>query len=372
MDVISLASGGGLFDYILRESGMNIKLQCEKDPIALKVLDKVFPESIKDNDIFALSKDKMENEYHIDNIKDCTFVTTLCCKPFSNMGKQKGKAKDTYMCKDVIKLINDCRPRFVLSENVSGFITHTDGLAYFSSELEKINYNGISINIPASLFGAPHERNRVFSIFMRDRVNFDIDWNIIVDNIKNKLNLHIDADKYNGKFSCNPGMSSVILQKPKQSDINYLRILGNGVEYKTGTFIATVLKECNDYYYDNNLMEELNDTNKNNYIAFFNVMQTLLKDIIPDNLDKVHEQSLVLAGSHAVFNIKRLRKLHKPLGWWQTPLASDGDIGNAYVHSYLSKFYPEMNFKHMYRNPELISWLMGIKPDLDNAIKSVI
>ena len=51
MKIISLFSGAGLFDAGLINAGNEILLQCEKEPVQLKILQETFPGTIKHDDI---------------------------------------------------------------------------------------------------------------------------------------------------------------------------------------------------------------------------------------------------------------------------------------------------------------------------------
>lgn len=252
MNIISLASGAGLWDWAWRDAGANIRLQCEKDEICNRILSKAFPEAQHDRDIFKLTKEKIKNDYQITNLKDCTFVGGLCCQPFSTAGSRKGREKETWMCDELLRLTRDCQPRFVVSENVAGFVKHEDGLPYLVSRMAKIGYFGHSLSIPASAFEAPHERQRVFSLFARDEF---LEHSVSFGRFVGLLSSSFCAQKttrgyYNGRNISKPGISSVAYGRPSKAEQNYLRILGNGVEYQTGFFVASIIKAINDYFYD--------------------------------------------------------------------------------------------------------------------------
>ncbi|MBQ6757528.1 MAG: DNA cytosine methyltransferase [Selenomonadaceae bacterium] len=252
MNIISLASGAGLWDWAWRDAGANIKLQCENNEIATLILHKAFPEAQHDNDIFTLTKEKIQNVYGINNLEEYTFIGGLCCQPFSTAGSRKGKYKDTWMCDELLRLTRACKPRFVISENVAGFIKHEDGLPYLVPRMEKIGYRGHSLSIPASAFEAPHERQRVFSFFARDKI---LEHAVSFGRLAGLLSSSFCAQKtirgyYNGRNISKPGISSVAYGRPTKAEQDYLRILGNGVEYQTGFFIASVIKAINDYFYD--------------------------------------------------------------------------------------------------------------------------
>lgn len=53
-DVISLCSGFGLLDYAARDAGLNIRVQCEREPVQHELLTLAFPEAKQHLDIFTL------------------------------------------------------------------------------------------------------------------------------------------------------------------------------------------------------------------------------------------------------------------------------------------------------------------------------
>ena len=252
MDIISLASGAGLWDWAWREAGANIRLQCEKDEIANLILKKAFQEARHDNDIFKLTKEKIENEYKLKNLENYTFIGGLCCQPFSTAGPQRGRLKDTWMCDELVRLTKECRHRFAVSENVAGFVKNEDGLPYLVARMEQQGYRGYSLSISASAFEAPHERQRVFSVFTRDKV---LEHTVSFGRLAGLLSHAFKIEKtvrgyYNGRNISKLGISSVAYGHPTTAEENYLRICGNGVEYQSGLFIASIIKAINDYFYD--------------------------------------------------------------------------------------------------------------------------
>lgn len=270
MNIITLASGAGLWDIAWRNVGAKIILQCEIEEPQLSILKEVFPEAKHDTDIFKLTKEKMENEYGIKNIKDCSLVGGLCCQPFSKDGPQKGREKDTWMCDEIIRLTRECRPRFVVVENVTGFDEHPDGLQYIIPQMERECYTGQTLSLPARAFGAPHERQRVFCLFARQEgyrllPNKALEDPAQIRLLARKITSSIRIRKtipgvYNKRYIPKPGIQSLvdgntlgISERDKKIYFEKaLEIYGNGVEYETGYFIASTVKAINDFFYPDN------------------------------------------------------------------------------------------------------------------------
>ncbi len=89
------------------------------------------------------------------------------CQGFSVAGNRKGVEDPRHLYPYISKGIEECKPRVVFLENVSGIIsskTH-DGqsvLQYVLSDLERLGYQATAGVFSASEVGLPHQRKRVF------------------------------------------------------------------------------------------------------------------------------------------------------------------------------------------------------------------
>ena len=308
MDIISLCSGGGLWDWAWKDAGANIVLMCEKlfsdeekekelkkikrrmkkegktaeeldilaeeievqESIQVRILEKDFPDVPIHGNIFNLNRKEIES-HGIDPEK-CTIIGGLCCQPFSLAGNQRGRYKDTWMCDELVRITGECKPRFVVAENVYGFIGHTDGLSYLSKQMESIGYYGHSLCIPACAFGAPHQRERVFALYYRDNLSDLVRQKALADpesirryicTIADRTSLRAVISKpeykqgfYNRRSTVKPGIRSLAYGSSSRALRDYLRVFGNGVEYETGYFIATTIKALHDCLYEDKATNE--------------------------------------------------------------------------------------------------------------------
>ena len=81
------------------------------------------------------------------------------CQPFSVAGKQRGKEDDRYLWPEMVRVIKELRPTWVIGENVAGIVRMA--LADILSELEACGYRTRTFLIPACAVGARHRRYRV-------------------------------------------------------------------------------------------------------------------------------------------------------------------------------------------------------------------
>ena len=158
LKVLDLFSGIGGFALGLDSTGIfdTIKF-VEKDKYCQKVLRKNFPNIPIEEDI----KNVEGKEYSADVV-----VGGFPCQPFSVAGKQKGTDDDRYLWPEMLRLIREIKPEFVIGENVQGIINLQNGmvLRQVQDQLESEGFEVQCFLIPASGIGAWHQRNRVWII----------------------------------------------------------------------------------------------------------------------------------------------------------------------------------------------------------------
>ena len=155
----SLFTGIGGFDYAAQLLGWENVFQVEIDDYALQVLEKNFPNVKRYIDIYDLKADKYENK--IDVISG-----GFPCQPFSNAGKKEGKRDNRYLWPQMFRIIQECKPTWVVAENVYGILSIEEGLVFHEVclDLESQGYEVQSFIIPACSKDAPHRRDRVWVI----------------------------------------------------------------------------------------------------------------------------------------------------------------------------------------------------------------
>jgi DNA (cytosine-5)-methyltransferase 1 len=132
---------------------------CEWMEFPRKVLDYYWPNADSHIDICKTDFKKYEGTIDI-------ITGGFPCQPFSTAGKRKGTDDERYLWGEMLRAIQEIKPKFVIAENVYG-ITNIDGGLVFEQvclDLEAEGYEVQPFIIPAASKNAPHRRDRVWFI----------------------------------------------------------------------------------------------------------------------------------------------------------------------------------------------------------------
>ena len=192
LTVGSLFAGIGGFDLGLERAGFEIKWQVEIDEWCRQVLTKHWPTVPKYEDI---------KECGAHNLAP---VDLICggfpCQPFSVAGKRRGAEDDRHLWPEMLRVIKERGPRWVIGENVAGLVNMAepdsepkvesrsclrlpdlDVFEKIFTQQEAMLLNGViealekegyrcapPFIIPACALDAPHRRDRVWIVAYRD------------------------------------------------------------------------------------------------------------------------------------------------------------------------------------------------------------
>jgi DNA (cytosine-5)-methyltransferase 1 len=158
LNVLDIFSGIGGFSIGLEAASMQTVAFCEINPFCRKILTRHWPSIPIFTDITTIHKEDLKKLPRIDVI-----AGGFPCQDISVAGKQKGiTAKRSGLWKEFIRLIDEIRPKYAIIENVANL--RSQGLISVLQDLWAIGYNAEWHCIPASAFGAPHRRDRIWII----------------------------------------------------------------------------------------------------------------------------------------------------------------------------------------------------------------
>ncbi len=154
---LSLFSGIGGLDIAAESCGIETSAFCEIEPYAVEVLKRRWPGVPIIDDVRK--------------IRGCDWTVDIVhggfpCQDLSVAGKQAGlEGARSGLWFEMLRVISEIRPAFVVAENVRGAINLA--LDTVQAGMEDENYEVRTLLLPASAFGAPHKRERMFVLGVR-------------------------------------------------------------------------------------------------------------------------------------------------------------------------------------------------------------
>lgn len=88
------------------------------------------------------------------------------CQPFSAAGKRKGRNDERHLFPEMLRVIREVQPRWVVAENVRGLLSIESGSVFAEvvASLEGEGFEVVTFCIPASAVEAPHRRDRLWIV----------------------------------------------------------------------------------------------------------------------------------------------------------------------------------------------------------------
>jgi DNA (cytosine-5)-methyltransferase 1 len=151
---LDLFSGIGGFALAAKWNGYRTVGFCDNEPYAQAVLKKHWPEVPCHKDI---------REVRGELYAGVTLLTGgFPCQPFSVAGKQRGKDDNRYLWPEMLRVIQEAKPTWIIGENVAGIVNLA--LDQVCADLEGQGYEVEPIIVPACAVDAPHRRDRVWIV----------------------------------------------------------------------------------------------------------------------------------------------------------------------------------------------------------------
>lgn len=164
----SLFSGIGGFDLAAEQVGWENVFHVERDPFCQSVLKHHFPNSIPYEDITKFDATDFRGRIRV-------LSGGFPCQPFSAAGERKGDADDRHLWPEMLRVISEIMPAYVVAENVRGLLSWNEGVQFeaVQTDLGSLGYEVFPAVLPSAGVGAPHRRDRIFWICRLDAVDTD-------------------------------------------------------------------------------------------------------------------------------------------------------------------------------------------------------
>ena len=184
----SLFSGIGAPELAALWLGWQNVFHCEINEFCNTILNYWFPNSINYENIKTTDFSKWQGQIDI-------LTGGFHCQPFSSAGQRLGADDDRYLWPEMLRVIRQIQPTFVIGENVAGILSMVQPgeevkvgsttslfdenddiykkeqefvVETVCSDLEREGYAVQPFVIPACAVGAPHQRDRVWFVARRD------------------------------------------------------------------------------------------------------------------------------------------------------------------------------------------------------------
>lgn len=165
---LDLFSGIGGFALAAKWAGFETVAFCENDDYCQKVLRKNFGSGIVIHDDIT----KLDGREYAGTIDLLT--GGFPCQPYSVAGKRRGDDDDRALWREMLRVIENVQPAWVVGENVANFVNMA--LDPLLAEMESRGYEAIPFVIPAAGVGAPHQRSRTFIVAHSNRIGRRTSW----------------------------------------------------------------------------------------------------------------------------------------------------------------------------------------------------
>ena len=168
---IGLFEGIGGFSFAAKLAGWETLATCEINPFGQHILKHYWPGAYHHGDIKTLTYDtinaELSSRYGTDWRKEPVIITGgFPCQPYSLAGKRLGKEDDRHLWPEMLRVIREISPEWVVGENVFGLVNWDGGLVFdeVQSDLEAAGYEVQPFILPACGVNAPHKRERVWFV----------------------------------------------------------------------------------------------------------------------------------------------------------------------------------------------------------------
>jgi len=165
---LDLFSGIGGFALSARWMNWETVQFVEIDKFCQKVLSKNFPNIPIHGDIKTFNGESLRGSVDI-------LTGGFPCQPYSQSGKRLGTDDDRHLWPEMLRIIREVQPMYIVGENVRGITNWNEGVVFdeVQADLETEGYEVTPFLLPASAVNAQHRRDRVWFIAHSDGVRLE-------------------------------------------------------------------------------------------------------------------------------------------------------------------------------------------------------
>lgn len=168
MKQMELFAGIGGFGLAGEWVGIESAVQVEWNPFCQKILAKNFPNAERYGDIKKFDGTPFRGQIDI-------ISGGFPCQPYSTAGKRRGKEDSRHLWPEMLRVIREVGPRYVVGENVFGIVNWNGGMVFneVQVDLENEGYEVWPVILPACGVNAPHRRDRVWFVAHSNSIRYD-------------------------------------------------------------------------------------------------------------------------------------------------------------------------------------------------------
>jgi len=168
---ISLFSGIGGFELAAEWMGWRNWVSCDINEFGNKVREYYWPDGYCHKDVKTLTYETINKELSDrfgSGWRDDDIILTggFPCQPYSSAGKRLGKEDERHLWPEMLRVISEVKPTYIVGENVRGLTNWNGGVVFeeVCADLEAIGYEVQPVLLPACAVGAPHRRDRIWFV----------------------------------------------------------------------------------------------------------------------------------------------------------------------------------------------------------------
>ena len=165
MKAVSLFSGIGGFEIAMQRAGIEVVASCEIDKKARQLLEARFPLTNHYEDVTKLTGEQLKKDGY--DGSNGIITAGFPCQDLSVAGLRKGlDGKRSGLFWEIIRIIDETHPKFVILENVPGLLSSKRGqdMGIVITALVDRGYGVCWRVLDSQNFGVPQRRRRVFIV----------------------------------------------------------------------------------------------------------------------------------------------------------------------------------------------------------------